>query len=150
MNSNFEDAIKTFPATLERLTASPPHRPGARLPKQGVYVFSENDRAVYVGRSNNIPARYRHHTGPKSRTNEAALALLIARKEMGRIVSYAKGARQRLLEDSEFMNAFERAKEKVRKMTFRAVEERNQERQALLEIYCAMTLEAPFNDFGTH
>jgi hypothetical protein len=48
------------------------------------------------------------------------------------------------------MAAFKRAKTRVSAMEFRAVEEPNQNRQALLEIYCAITLETPFNDFGTH
>ena len=63
---------------------------------------------------------------------------------------YRKGARERLLSNIDFMAAFQRAKERVRAMEFRAVEEVDQNRQALLEIYCAITLETPFNDFGTH
>ena len=48
------------------------------------------------------------------------------------------------------MEAFEKAKERVRKMDFRAVAESDQTTQALLEIYCAITLKTPHNDFGTH
>jgi hypothetical protein len=35
-------------------------------------------------------------------------------------------------------------------MEFRAVEECDQTRQALLEIYCAAALSTRYNDFGTH
>jgi hypothetical protein len=35
-------------------------------------------------------------------------------------------------------------------MEYRYVEEANQNRQALLEIYCAVVLNTPYNDFGTH
>ena len=35
-------------------------------------------------------------------------------------------------------------------MEYRYVEEENQNKQALLEIYCAVVLETPYNDFGTH
>jgi hypothetical protein len=78
------------------------------------------------------------------------LATLIARDETKRRVDYHKGARGRLLADSAFMDAFRSAKERVRAMEFRAVEEPDQTRQALLEVYCAITLKTPHNDFGTH
>ncbi len=48
------------------------------------------------------------------------------------------------------MNAFNAAKKRVRAMEFRAVEESDQTKQALLEVYCAITLKTPHNDFGTH
>jgi hypothetical protein len=35
-------------------------------------------------------------------------------------------------------------------MEYRYVEEIDQNRQALLEMYCAIVLETPFNDFSTH
>jgi hypothetical protein len=35
-------------------------------------------------------------------------------------------------------------------MELRFVEESNQRRQALLEIYAAVVLETPYNDFQTH
>jgi hypothetical protein len=75
---------------------------------------------------------------------------IIARAETKRAVDYKKGARARLLADSMFMEAFEKAKERVRKMEFRAVAETDQTRQALLEIYCAVTLKTPHSDFGNH
>jgi hypothetical protein len=48
------------------------------------------------------------------------------------------------------MDAFRRAKERVQRMEFRAVAESDQTRQALLEVYCAITLKTPHNDFNTH
>ena len=35
-------------------------------------------------------------------------------------------------------------------MEYRYVEETDQIRQALLEIYCSVALDTPYNDFGTH
>jgi hypothetical protein len=52
--------------------------------------------------------------------------------------------------DPTFAAAFIAAKERIRKMEYRYVEEAHQNRQALLEIYCAVVLETPYNDFGTH
>ena len=41
-------------------------------------------------------------------------------------------------------------KARIREMDFRYVEETDQNAQALLEIYCTLTLNARFNDFNTH
>jgi hypothetical protein len=150
MSPEFQEAVESLHPKFERLIESAPYARGGLLPKQGVYLFCENGKALYVGRSNNIPQRRRQHTLPSSQTNQAALATLIARDETKRPVDYHKGARGRLLADFAFMGAFGRAKERVRAMEFRAVEERDQTRQALLEVYCAITLKTPHNDFGTH
>ncbi|MFN7263885.1 MAG: hypothetical protein ACK5T5_03010, partial [Phenylobacterium sp.] len=49
-----------------------------------------------------------------------------------------------------FKAAFDAAKAKVRAMEFRYVEETDPIRQSVLEIYCAVALETPFNDFDNH
>jgi hypothetical protein len=52
--------------------------------------------------------------------------------------------------DPAFAAAFIAAKKRIRAMEYRYVEEKDQNRQALLEIYCAVALSTPYNDFGTH
>jgi hypothetical protein len=54
------------------------------------------------------------------------------------------------MHDPIFAEAFSRAKDRIRRMDYRYVEETDQNRQSLLEIYCAIVLETPYNDFGTH
>lgn len=51
---------------------------------------------------------------------------------------------------AEFLDAFRSAKARIRAMDYRFVEETDQTRQALLEIYCAVVLGTPYNDFNTH
>jgi hypothetical protein len=150
MNDQFREAVESLHPKFERLIGGDPYTKGATLPKQGVYLFCENGLPLYVGRSNNIPQRYQNHTGLGSGTNQAALAALIARRETRRPVDYRKGAKQRMLADEKFMNAFRQAQHRVRVMKFQAVEEFDQTRQTLLEVYCAITLKTPYNDFGTH
>ena len=150
MSPEFRQAVEALHTKFEHLIAAAPYAEGVSLPKQGVYLFSENRAPFYIGRSNNIPQRRRQHTLRSSRTNQAALAMLIAREETKCAVDYLKGARVRLLADRMFMDVFEKAKERVQKMEFRAVAESDQTKQALLEIYCAITLRTPHNDFGTH
>lgn len=150
MNPRFREAVESLHSAFERLIGCAPFVKGVTLPKQGVYLFREDGKAIYVGRSNNIRSRLRQHINPSSRTNQAALATLISRRELNLPVDYLPGARGRLLANSDFMARFRAAKDRVRAMEFRAVEECDQTRQALLEIYCAITLETPYNDFSTH
>jgi len=50
----------------------------------------------------------------------------------------------------EFAAAFTAAKQRIRKMNLRYVEETDPLRQALLEIYVSAVLQTPYNDFNTH
>lgn len=82
----------------------------------------------------------------------AAFAFRLAREATGRTVaSYKAGldSRAGLISDAAFLEAFTNAKARIRAMDYRFVEEREQTRQALLEIYCAVVLETPFNTFAT-
>jgi hypothetical protein len=51
------------------------------------------------------------------------------------------------MEEPEFSTAFTEAKARIRKMDVRFVEESDPTRQALLEIYVAVVLATPYNDF---
>jgi hypothetical protein len=51
--------------------------------------------------------------------------------------------------DPIFAQVSAAAKERIRKMEYRYVEA-DQNKQALLEIYCAVVLKTPYNDFATH
>ena len=61
-----------------------------------------------------------------------------------------EGSRGNLLQDPHFLFAFTEAKARLRAMHIRVVEEGNPLRQALLEMYVAVSLEAPYNDFDNH
>jgi hypothetical protein len=52
--------------------------------------------------------------------------------------------------DPIFAAAFTAGKECIRGMEYRYMEEVDQTRQALLEIYAATVLGTKYNDFGTH
>ena len=147
MNKRFRRAIDALHPKFKRLVECAPYTKGAALPEKGVYLFNENGKPIYVGRSNNIRRRYGDHTRPSSPTS---LGILIARRELNLRPDYRAGARKRLWADPKFKQAFERAKKRIIAMEFRAVEESDQTRQALLEVYCAVTLRTPYNDFGNH
>lgn len=107
---------------------------------------------MYVGRTNNVRQRIQQHCRPGSGHNAATFAFRLAREERQilKATYTAEGSRENLLRDPHFSNAFVAAKSRVRAMDVRVVEESNPLRQALLEMYVAIVLDAPYNDFDNH
>ena len=147
MNEKFKAAVKSLHPKYEALIQSPPHVLGAKLPQKGVYLISEKDKPLYVGRSDNIPKRFNQHR--TAEMNKAALVRLMVAEEVGYVRDYRRG-RNKIEGYAGFAEARERAQKRVYAMSFRAVEENCPTRQALLEVYCAIAAETPFNDFGVH
>jgi hypothetical protein len=149
LDQKFARLVDRLHPSLEKLRDGPAFK-GGNSPKQGVYLFCENGVPFYVGRSNNIPKRYTAHLS--GRENQAAFAFILACKAFGRSkASYRKeNSRRELMKDPTFLRHFDAARQRNRSMEFRAVEETDQTCQTLLEVYCAVVLETPHNDFGTH
>jgi predicted GIY-YIG superfamily endonuclease len=146
------DAMEpSFKALLEMVPISGSRLP-SDIPLRGIYLFSDGDRHLYVGRSNRIRKRLQDHCRPSSGHNSATFAFRIARKETGILeATYSKkGSRVELEKDPEFGSAFQDAKARVRTMNIRYIEENEPMRQALLEMYVALSLETPYNDFDNH
>ncbi len=122
------------------------------IPDRGIYLFSEGARHLYVGRSNRIRKRLQNHCRPSSGHNKATFAFRIARERTGILkATYAtQGSRAELEKDPVFGPAFVEAKARVGAMDIRYVEESDPMRQAILEMYVALSLETPYNDFDNH
>jgi hypothetical protein len=78
---------------FEQLIGMAPCRAGAfpqSLPKQGVYLFSESDAHLYVGRSNKIRARWGRHCNPGATHRMATFAFKLARKTTGKLTASYK------------------------------------------------------------
>jgi hypothetical protein len=156
MDPKFAVLVDALAPKLERLLAMSPLRYDALpldMPTSGVYLFTENDRHMYVGRSNSLRGRCGRHCKPGATHRQASFAFQLARQATGRLLASYKAdenSRERLMQDTAFAVAFSAAKERIRAMQYRFVEETEQKRQALLEIYCAVVLETPYNDFRTH
>lgn len=145
LDEKLNDLLASKPLTFGQLPSS--------MPRAGVYLFSENNRHLYVGRSNRLRERYFLHCRPGSRHNQASFAYKLARESLGiKSASYVSGPQTRtgLAATSSFVDLFTAAKLRIRQMEYRHVEETDQTRQALLEAYCAIVLETPYNDFDTH
>ncbi len=54
------------------------------------------------------------------------------------------------MKDPAFATVFKEAKQRVRRMDLRFVEETDALRQALLQMYVAVVLKTPYNDFEIH
>jgi hypothetical protein len=142
---------------FERLLAQPPvtggvtPRYGGAL--KGVYLFSERGSHLYVGRSNRLLSRYKNHWMLRKSHREAAFAFRLAREVTGRSrATYREGdgSRSDLVQDANFSLAFTTAKARIREMDYRWVEAVDPVIQCLLEIYAAVALETPYNDFDNH
>lgn len=156
MHLTFAELIQGLHPKFEALMAMPPCRAGELpkiMPLKGVYLFSEGDAHLYVGRSKKIRSRYGRHCNPGATHRMAAFAFKLAREATGKTTASYKtgdGSRNGLMLNAEFLAAFKSAKERIRRMDFRFVEEIDQNAQALLEIYCTLALNARYNDFDTH
>ncbi len=76
----------------------------------------------------------------------------MARKATGKTTATYKkaGSRTELMKDPSFCQAFRAAQDRISRMQIRFVEESDPIRQCLLEVYAAVVLRAPFNDFDNH
>jgi hypothetical protein len=61
-----------------------------------------------------------------------------------------EGSRDFLMTQAHFVDAFKAGKARVRAMHVRYVEENDPVKQMLLEVYVAVVLQTPYNDFDNH
>lgn len=155
-HQRFTDLVKALAPKFEQLLACPPLPYGklpSTMPTSGVYLFTENGVPMYVGRSNVLRQRYGRHCRPGATYGQAAFAFQLAREQTDhKKAAYKAGedSEKGLMGNKAFAAAFREAKARIRAMEYRYVEETDQVRQALLEIYCAVALDTPYNNFGTH
>ena len=142
-----------MPELLQNLESKPPRTKEnlVDIPERGVYVFYENDKALYVGRSNRLKARLREHCRESSTHNSATFAFNLAKEKMrlGQGMT-VRVTRKELQKAPGFERAFYEARKRVSEMKIRVVQIDDQVTQALFEIYAALALEAPYNDFSNH
>ena len=155
MQNQFTLYINKLPILLNDLLSMSPVQP-TNLPKnvplRGIYLFSENSKHLYVGRSNNIRSRIQNHCRLSASHHQATFAFRIARGETNfkKATYKTKGSRKDIEEDPIFKPAFSSAKESLRNMELRFIGVDDPILQALFEIYAAVTLNTPFNDFENH
>jgi hypothetical protein len=155
MNAKFQSLVESLEPQYLRLVEMAPVRYGAlskHLPMRAIYLFSEVNRHLYVGRTNNLRNRLRGHCSAASNHFSAVFAFRLAREATGfmKATYRTEGSRASLSADPVFGPAFARARQRVAQMDIRFVEEVDPINQALLELYTATTLETQYNDFENH
>lgn len=155
MNETFRTHVEALHPSFSRLIAMAPVTVASlprAMPTRAVYLFSEGDNHLYVGRTNRLRPRLLEHGRRSSGHNSAPFAFLLAREATGKTTAtyQTNGSRRGLEADPLFAAAFTAAKLRVRAMDIRFVEESDPMRQALLEMYVAVALQTPYNDFDTH
>ena len=115
--------------------------------RHGIYAFFDREKPMYVGRvgptsKQPMRARIRNHRSGEPRT--APLPAWMVRRHLGQNDITAK----KIAEDHRPI--FDQMQERVREMEVRVVEVEDCTIQAVFEIYSALVLQTPFNDFCTH
>ena len=147
----FERIIVKMPRLLNKLRSSPALRRDSLygVAQRGIYVFYDNDIPIYVGRSNRLRQRLLEHSRPSSRHNSATFAFLLATEE-AQGLGFSSMQRNVLQNEPAFKDIFQEAKERVGRMNVRVVEISDPIEQTVFELYAALKLGTPYNDFENH
>ena len=156
MNETFRQHVEALHPAYERLIASTPFKfadlAGQSIPDRGVYLLTEGERHLYVGRSDNIRERLQNHCRTGATHLQAAFAFRLAREACGvpKATYKPQGSRADLMTQEPFRLSFDAQKVRLRAMDIRVVAETDGNRQALLEMHVAIALATPYNDFNNH
>lgn len=98
MDPRFLAVTDSLHGAYERLLAMPPAGHGrlpAGMPLRGVYLFTEADRPLYVGRSNHLRQRVGQHCRASSDHRQAVFAFRLAREATGNLIAAYSNSRWR-------------------------------------------------------
>lgn len=106
----------------------------------GVYIFYEDNKPMYVGRTNRkrMKLRIQEHYRPSANKHSATFALKLAQKEKREPISHT------------YDEYFVAAKERVGEMQIKKLEEDRNFHQLLLEAYIAYKYQIPYFESDTH
>ena len=141
MNDELRSLLDRMEPLLVKLKAcqAEPFATRKKLPDRGVYVFYEGDKALYVGRSNQIWTRIRQHGVLSATHGQANFAFrLLAKEHRLEIGHSARSERSQIAKkyDKEFRDQ----KQRVRKMTTKAVEITDDPESYFFEAYAILAL----------
>ena len=137
----FEDVIDRMPRYLQELEDCqvitrdrrgwlPPN-----LPAKGIYVFYEDGKPLYVGRSDRLRRRLLEHGRASGGSETAPFAFNIARKKFRKTRPDSDSmSRSALAQDPEFAPLFSNAKRRVRRMEIRIVGIQDPIEQTIFEV----------------
>src|SRR5262249_6544939 len=102
MDEQFRAHVEALVPKLASLRDMPPVTVATlprSMPARGIYLFSEGDQHLYVGRTNTLRKRLQNHCRPGSTHFQATFAFRLAREATGnlRATYKAAGSRDALL-----------------------------------------------------
>ncbi len=152
MDEQFRRLTDQLPKLLDDLVRSParPWSDLGPLPERGIYVFYENGGPIYVGRTNRMRSRLRAHGRQGSTHHSATFAFVLAREAAQSTGVRLSGSRSEMEKDPIFSALFSEAKRRISRMHVRAIRVDDPIMQTLFEVYTAMVLRTPYNDFDNH
>jgi len=152
MNTKYQDIISRFPNYMKKLTDDSPVLPYEleNIPKRGIYVFYENGKPIYVGRSKNLKQRFRQHRQQSSGHNSATFAFMIAKLDAEKVGVDIKRTREELQDDPVFSPIFSKTKKRVSEMQVQVLQMDDPIEQTLFEVYAALELNTEYNNWETH
>lgn len=106
----------------------------------GIYVFYDNKKPIYVGRTNNIKKRISGHSLPSSNHNSANFAFNLAKLEFEEKLEESVAGRDALMKDENFIEKFSTFKKQLFASKVRCIEIQNDKVQTLFEPYLALKL----------
>lgn len=150
----FGEAVERMPGLLEELVSAPKHTVAEHpaVPNvPGIYLFSEDERPIYVGQSRTLRQRLRDHTVLTSKQNKASFAFNIAKREAHQAGLDIARFREVLEADPDFAAHFAEAKARVAAMEVQFIELEDPIERTLFEVYASLALKTTeFNKFETH
>jgi len=154
MNERFKELADRMPLLLQSLLEQPLTAIDdigiTQVPQKGIYVFFEDNKPIYVGRSNRLKKRLKEHSQGSSHYS-ATLAFRIAKQNTStQQKKERKQTNEQLMKNSDFVEEFEATKGRIARAKIRFIEIEDQTEQAMFEIYASMALGTEFNDFSTH
>lgn len=153
MKGQFNSIIKTFPELLDKLEKSSPLSRSNLLtvPSKGIYIFYNKDgRPLYVGRTDRMRTRLLEHGRSSSRHTSATFAFLLAKEKWDEMHPGDARTRKDLESDQTFFLLYKEKKRDVAEMQIRTIEVADPAEQVLFEVYAALELETPYNDWENH
>ena len=149
----FDRIIDALPTLLNNLQLSPAIKREdlSPVPERGIYVFYEDGKPIYVGRSRHLRSRLLEHSRTSSMHNAATFAFILAKERaVDRKLTFSSMKRESLQHDPVFSKLYTEAKERVAKMKVRVVQVEKPVEQTIFEVYAALELHTPYNNFDNH
>jgi hypothetical protein len=119
------------------------------IPKTGgVYVVYDGKSALYAGIATNLKRRFQQHVEHRRVASALTVKLAFIEAKIVKAGGRYPQSRQDYFKDTEYLNAYRKAAQKVKRMKVRFIEVNSAPVRIILEAYAGMLLKTKLNDFN--